>query len=191
MLGETAKNTPLLQCLFGFVDKQSCNVATKLQSADGRKISRLSRMAQRMAQNQNRVGPTPTSTRDLGRAREAYTKRSAEASRAAHDGVAPHELRRSSSTDTDTATDTASSRSEATELTPYRPALPPIVGSRRALERHSSTPSEYVKSMVRACHAKLPLAQHAPTYRTVDRHSSSRMASAPGAGRHAAGVRRP
>jgi len=103
----------------------------------------------------NRVGPTPTSsvgiTRDLGRARDAYKKRGVEASRAAHDGVRPsHELRRSS-TSTDTATDTASSRSEISELPPsdrYRPALPPIVGTRRALEKHSNTPSEYIKSMV-------------------------------------------
>ena len=115
----------------------------------------------------NRVGPTPTSsvgiTRDLGRARDAYKKRGVEASRAAHDGVRPsHELRRSS-TSTDTATDTASSRSEISELPPsdrYRPALPPIVGTRRALEKHSNTPSEYIKSMVRACLAQLPRLYH-------------------------------
>ena len=105
----------------------------------------------------NRVGLPPTTsvviTRDLGRARDAYKKRGVEASRAAHDGVRPsHELQRSS-TFSDTATDTASSRSEISELPPsdrYRPALPPIVGTRRALEKHSNTPSEYIKSMVRA-----------------------------------------
>ena len=101
----------------------------------------------------NRVGLPPTTsvviTRDLGRARDAYKERGVEASRAAHDGVRPsHELQRSS-TFSDTATDTASSRSEISEL-PSPERYRPIVGTRRSLEKHSNTPSEYIKSMVRA-----------------------------------------
>eukprot|EP00964_Phaeocystis_antarctica_P161573 scaffold133445_cov67-Phaeocystis_antarctica.AAC.6 len=83
-------------------------------------------------------------TRDLGRAREAYAKKSVAASRAAHDGS-------SSSITTTGSSSSCSFMSEgsATDLLPTREIILGMPdGATCGPEKHSNTPSKYIKSMV-------------------------------------------
>ena len=101
---------------------------------------------------------SPTSpvaiTRDLGRAREAYARRGSAASKAAHGGSASSIATTSTSS---IAASIAGSEGSSRDLMPSREIMIGAPdGASCATEKHSNTPSEYIKSMVRASSTRHP-----------------------------------